>query len=253
IRHRVVNFMDMPAEETILRLVVACSVPFSVLLRLYFWVRPRIYSIYEIYPNQFIRVFRNQREMHMFDEIEDVKISMLSPRFFGGFTVKMKNGKKTMFLSALKNSYKLLDLITEQRPELVEPTQLRNYLRMSRIVDVSWKRMKEKLTQWRVLILKLIALPLGLATLTPMISPPEGASLILGWSQWVVIYAGVAVFLEIVLNSLEERFALKTVVWDSEREKFSRNLDSEKKIAQLFTGLYGLGVAIVFGLLLWLN
>jgi hypothetical protein len=100
VRQRVVHYMEMPPEQTVLRLILACSVPFSVLMRLYFWVRPRIYSVYEIYSDQFVRVFRSHREVHRFDEIEDIKISSLSPRFFGGFTVKMKNGKKTTFLSA---------------------------------------------------------------------------------------------------------------------------------------------------------
>ncbi|NQZ02837.1 MAG: hypothetical protein HRT45_19410 [Bdellovibrionales bacterium] len=250
IRQRVVHYMDVPFEQTILKLVLACSVPFSVLMRLYFWVRPRIYSIYEVHADSFVRVYRNQREINKYDDVARIKISLLSPRFFGGFSVYMNNGKKTHFLSALKNSHKLLELMVEKRPGLVEKQQFAKYLKMSRIVDVSWKRMKDKLADWKVVVGKLIILPLALGSLTPALSPPDETSVILNWSHWVVVYFVIAMLAEVVLNSLEERFALQTVTWDSDKDKFTRDQDKEKRIAQLFTGLFGVVMIVALVLML---
>lgn len=246
-RQRAIHFASLPIEQTVIRFLLACSVPISILTRLYFWIRPRIYSVYELYPDSVVRVFKSQRESFLFSEIAAIKISSFSPRFLGGFTLKMKSGQKLLFLSALKHSFFILESICEARPGLVEANRLQRYLQTSRLVDVSWKRMKEKLSNWKLLMAKAVLLPIGLATLQPLLSSSqENQSMILNWSEWVVLAAAFVVAVEAVLNSFEEGLALKTVDWDADKEKFQRNLPKEKKIAQIFSGLFFVITALLF-------
>ena len=246
VRYQLVHYVDTAPEETVLKLLLSCSVPISILFRLYFWVRPRIYSVYEVYPDHFVRVFHKKREVNPFSEIDKILISLFSPRFLGGFKVVMRNGQKTTFLSALKNSHKLLELIVVARPELVETKTFDNYLQVGRLVDVSWKRMKLKLSQWKLLLAKFVAAPLGLATLAPLISVSEDTIQVINWSEWAIYLVGLSFLLELVLNSIEEKFALKTIAYDEVKDKYTRDLNKEKRIAQLFTGLFGVGMLAGF-------
>ncbi|MCB0369477.1 MAG: hypothetical protein KDD45_08515, partial [Bdellovibrionales bacterium] len=80
------------------KLILACSVPLSLLVRIFFVFRPRILATYELYEDHLVRIFRKKRYVISFQEIKEIRLSFLSPRFLGGFSLLTQNGQKLQFL-----------------------------------------------------------------------------------------------------------------------------------------------------------
>ncbi|MCB0407259.1 MAG: hypothetical protein KDD34_03585, partial [Bdellovibrionales bacterium] len=218
IRYRLAEVLE---EETLLaigKLILACSVPLSLLVRIFFVFRPRILATYELYEDHLVRIFRKKRYVISFQEIKEIRLSFLSPRFLGGFSLLTQNGQKLQFLSALKNSHIILKEIIKSRVDLLDEKRFQKYLQSSQFVDVSWQRIREKLKEWKLIGVKFLAIPAVIFLVVLWIP--------FSWLRYPVklvefLYLFTVIFLIIlvigfIMNSIEERLALSRCHWDND-------------------------------------
>ena len=249
-----IRMVEVLEEETFLavgKLILACSVPLSILARLVIIVQPRIFSSYEVSEKDIFRVRGKKRHQFSMDNIAKVHISVFSPRFFGGFRIHMKSGQVLTFLSALKDSHQILERIIAVRPELIGADKYKRYMDQSRRVDVSWRRLREKWLNWKMVVAKYILVPVVLTVASIASGNTLGSTyttvdnfiyqwLLLSVVLFTVGFAG---------NAVEERLVIGHTQWNESTQEFERNLAREKGTARLIDGLY-LGMALGIGYLL---
>ncbi len=249
-----VRMVEVLEEETFLamgKLIIACSVPLSVLARLILIVQPRIFSRYEVSDTDIFKVRGRQRHQFSMDHIANVRISMFSPRFLGGFRIQMKSGQVMTFLSALKDSHQILEKVIAARPDLLESDRFHRYLEQSRRVDVSWHRLREKWLNWKMVGVKYIIAPVLLTVVSVFVGNTLGSTytlvdnFIYQWLLFSLFFSALGFFGNIV----EENIVLKKACWDKSKMQFTRDLAFEKVAARLVDGLY-LGLALGVGSLL---
>lgn len=251
VRIRVVEFMDEETWWAIWKLILASGIPLSILIRLFFFIRPRIFSVYELRSDRLIRIYGKKREEIKFSEILSVRISLLSPRFFGGFSIQMRSGFKLRFLSALKDSHEILEAIVMARPELLPQGRYESYVRISRLVDLSWIRTKEKLKKWNILLVKYLALPIVIATILfyQGVGFEADGEPFASWFRNVLFSIVAISILGGVINHLEEKAILNSAQWGSDERKVVRDLAFEKKCSYLanvlYVGLIGLFLFLI--------
>lgn len=249
-----VRMVEVLEEETLLalgKLILACSVPLSVLVRLVLIVQPRIFSSYEVNGADIFRVRGRKRHQFSMENISKISISVFSPRFFGGFRIQMKSGQTLTFLSALKNSHQILEKVVAVRPDLLDSDRFHRYIEQSRRVDVSWRRLREKWLNWKMLATKYLFAPAVLTVVSVAVGNTLGSTY--SWLdniiyQWLLLSL-LFITLGFIGNALEEKLALQKVQWNESKHQFERDLAFEKRTARLIDGLY-LGMALGIGVLL---
>ncbi len=233
--------------SVLVKVALSSSVLVTAFYRLVFYFHPRIYTRYELYKDHLIVIFKNKRYELKFSAIKNIWISTLSPRFFGGFGIEMKNGKKFYFLSMLKNNEQILHEIQKNKGSLLEIKKIKKYEKTSQTVDVSWERIKEGLVDGRLLIFKLIVIPMLLSL-----------SLLLRWqplSNWNLVSSEFAlkIFLPIlfcwillaILNIYKEKIVIEHLIKSREKRFIHRDIEHEKKWERRFYFLYALTILAV--------
>lgn len=257
IRLRLSEVMEENSFWAFVKLATICSVPLSISFRLWWIIKPRLDSHYEVQSDRLIRIYRKKRQEFLFSQIQSLQVSLFSPRFFGGFTLVTKSGQKLVFLSALQSSHEILQKICSSRRELVATEKLEKYLETSQLVEISWERIKEKLTNWKWLGIKymggilLLYLTLEFNQLFPWRESFGVGGVRLLWVSLLIIGVGIYGFW---LNHLEEAFVLKKYkisIEPSSSKLVSRDKSYEKKIAHLSNGFFiggilGVGLFIFF-------
>ncbi|MCB0390647.1 MAG: hypothetical protein KDD58_05130 [Bdellovibrionales bacterium] len=94
------------------------------------------------------------------DKIESLQLSLLPPRWFGGFKIYLKTGQKFVFLSLLENNYIIFEQILFHRPELLSQQQAKKYVKSAKLIKLTWLRTINRLKIWQLTILKYLVLPL---------------------------------------------------------------------------------------------
>ncbi|MCB0366204.1 MAG: hypothetical protein H6624_15090 [Bdellovibrionaceae bacterium] len=212
------------------RILVACSLPLSIIIRLWFFVRPRLFSKYWLEEHRLL-IEQGRKKFEMkFTEIKRIVISRISPRFLGGFRVEMNSGMKIRFPSALAGNYMVLEAIANARPDMVPDKIMDRYRQMSRQVDASWKRMGRKLRNLPMMAVKYFVFP-GLLIMAwyKKYPSPSGAPV---FDRALLVVGGHVLGLYIlafVINHLEERmFHFLYELTLRKRDSFLRNVKWEK-------------------------
>lgn len=216
------------------RLVVASSVPVSIFIRLLFYVRPWIKATYELHPDSLVIRHGKSEKSVDFSEVQSVKLSHFSPRFFGGFRLTTKSGATIRVFSMLEGQHKILEALHGARAELFSEKQYQSYIQKSSRVGESWGRIRRKLSNWKILVPKYFLAP----GLLGFYLAPE--------AKILVTVAGALAFSSLLgagLNHLEERFLLTR----SPNEIVSQKLDTKVDLAS--DGVYLLIlVVLAYGL-----
>ena len=110
--------------KNITTLILSISIPFSIALRLFIIVRPRIFSSYVLGEKKLLQRFKNKIKEIEMDKIESLDLSLLPPRWLGGFNIRLKTGQKFSFLSLLENNFLIFESILRKRPELMEEKKI---------------------------------------------------------------------------------------------------------------------------------
>ena len=145
LRVNLAKFSDQSQLIMGLKILAASSIPLSVLIRLLFFVRPRLFARYWLEDERLV-IERGKKKFELkFSDISRILISKLSPRFLGGFMVEMRSGQKLRFPSALYGNYLILEKAAKVCPKLLPEQVLSPYLLLSKQVDASWTRMARKI------------------------------------------------------------------------------------------------------------
>ena len=163
IRINLVNYLEKNWIEIVIKLVLSISLPLSMIFRMQLFIKPRIFASYVLGNEKLMQRYKNRIREIEFKNIESIQFSMLSPRFFGGFIVKLKSGPKFMFLSLLPNNHVILEKIIESRPELLSSDRVKAYVTISRLVEISWGRIIKRIRNLPLSLTKLLVYPLVIA------------------------------------------------------------------------------------------
>jgi len=163
IRINLVNYLEKSWFEIVIKLVLSISLPLSMIFRMQLCIKPRIFASYVLGNEKLMQRYKNRIREIEFKNIESIQFSMLSPRFFGGFIVKLKSGPKFMFLSLLPNNHVILEKIIESRPELLSSDRVKAYVTISRLVEISWGRIIKRIRNLPLSLTKLLVYPLVIA------------------------------------------------------------------------------------------
>ena len=193
-----------------IKILVASSVPISILIRLLFFIRPRLFARYRLAENRLI-IERGKKKFELqFKDISRILISKVSPRFLGGFMVEMQSGMKLRFPSALAGNHLILAAASRERPELLPDKLLEPYVALCQQVDASWQRMAKKLRNIPLMAVKYLLLPgLLCAFWYQQFPSPEGAPF---WDRFLLVAGAHCLFvytIAFLVNHLEERAFLK--------------------------------------------
>ncbi|RME14075.1 MAG: hypothetical protein D6797_09675 [Bdellovibrio sp.] len=214
----------------LVKLLLASSVPVTMFGRLYIFFRPAIFSTYKLLDDRLLICFKRKERELMFSQVKEIKLTWLPPRFFGGFIVVMKSGKKFLFLSILKDSHLIFEAITRQQRDLLSEEKKRKYLKQSAHVEVSWGRLLQKLTNWKMILLKWVTLPSGFAAIFSYLMPQRS------FGYFFIVFLIIALFVSAVLNSFEEAQILDYLAEEESREEDREAFFS--KIENIFLMLF---------------
>lgn len=234
-----------------LQLILASIVPLTILLRALFFFIPRLSCQYAL-DSARLRITRKGKNRDVyFSQIRQVKISALSPRFLGGFSLRMDDGEKLRFLPILENSHFLLKRIADERPQLVSYSELERYLSRMELIDDSWARLRDKLLNWKTLLIKYLALPssLSAAGLASGWTWPRELALSDRFFTLYLIVLSIFLVVGLALNHLEELYNLRHQL---KMEVSKRDPEFERGTAATFN-LLGALLSIVLSLLVILN
>jgi hypothetical protein len=237
IRLHIYKIMEVSFFEALAKIIVLSTVVISIFFRLVVFVRPRVFSKYKLYDNRVEIFFKNKKKEVLFQHIEALKFSLLSPRFFGGFSVILNTGQKFMFLSILNGSHEILEKLLKIKPELVKDKKLKSYVKRASSVEFSWQRIKTKMRNTRFMLAKFMGAPLVLM-LVIFFGTSFIESLVPVYLRVVSIFGITFIItctLAIILNVVEEHFVLDKLVHNDESDEvffeFSRNAELATQIS----------------------
>lgn len=147
----------------VVKLILASTVPISILFRAHFFVRPWLFAKYHLLKNCLNIEFKKRKQEVDFSNLERVAFSWVSPRFFGGYILHLKTGHKIRIFSVLKGSEILLERLIEYRKDLFNLKKCEHYIHRAKHVEESWKRLAESFKNWKKQLLFLLVLPLFLS------------------------------------------------------------------------------------------
>ncbi|USN48713.1 MAG: hypothetical protein H6626_06380 [Pseudobdellovibrionaceae bacterium] len=211
IRINLFSVMGEPWWKVLFKMLLASTVPLSIFIRLYFFMRPPLFSTYEVLPENLVIRYRKSEKRIRWEQVKEVKFSWLSPRFLGGFTLILSTGTKWRFFSALHHSHKILEAVYRQQPALISEARLQKYTAMSHLVDVSWQRLREKLRRWPRWMLKYLAVPAAVSVIYDFyIWRSQGQVPTLEQGMGLFLAAFSVVFLVgFICNSIEEKVVIR--------------------------------------------
>tara|TARA_B100000749_G_scaffold280887_2_gene280032 strand:+ start:95126 stop:95959 length:834 start_codon:yes stop_codon:yes gene_type:complete len=216
------------------KILLASGVIISLFYRLLVYVRPRVFSRYEVF-DQHVDIINGKKVKKMeFNQIQRIRFSWTSPRFFGGFTVYLKSGQKFVFSSILERSEQVLVRIDRSRPDLIDEGLFKKYMNFSEWTPHAWDRIRLRIQQVPMLIIKIFALPLvtAFAYSYRQTGALWGDESISFW--WVLLGCFVLnLVITIGLNNLEESIVSRLFFKEKKRKQ-----DVETKLFMLFTGIH---------------
>ncbi len=157
-----VNLAKLTSETYIftgIKLFISVIVPLSILFRLYFFIRPNIFSKYKLEDKYLYIKFKKKEKKVNLDYVTNLKFTLFSPRFFGGFKIKTDDGSTYRFLSLLQNNHKIVEYLSKAKPDLRAASKYAKYIQTSKTVLISWRRILLRLKKWPLLFFKFIAFP----------------------------------------------------------------------------------------------
>lgn len=244
-----------PVYLSTFKLLVASGIPLSIFVRVFFFIRPRIFSTYMLTHEGLVVKRGSRRHEVSIEQIERVRISLFSPRFMGGFSIYLKSGQKLTFLSILDGGHEILEHLIQARPELLDSYKLNQYLRMSQLVDLSWERIRKKLANWKGWILKYVVYPAVIAAGVFATGLYQKT-----WAreEFVWVYAitlATLVVLSAMLNHVEERIINQRVLVISSEAEIKRDSVFEKRVeswAVISYYVLSLILVIAFAVINWM-
>lgn len=143
----------------VISLVLVSTVPISILIRVFFFIRPWIKSECELFDDRLVITSGSKKRELKFSDVARVNYSWLSPRFFGGFNLELASGQKFRFFSVLDNSHTVLERLHAVRSDVMVEEEYQNYIQVSQKVDESWSRLSRKISNWKMLTVKFVIMP----------------------------------------------------------------------------------------------
>lgn len=251
-RLNILRLQELPWYDISFKLLLAASIPITILIRAFFFFAPRLFSHYKADAAKLmITRWGHTREIY-YEQINCIRFSKLSPRFFGGFRIRLKSGTWLRFPSLMENSSHLLKMIQQSRPDLADRDEFDRFSHTASLVEVSWQRLRGKWRNWKVILFKYFAYPAVIATffhgygflIVPAQSPAEN------WLFWFAAIFTGHLFLAFTLNHFEEKLNNQHLL---NHHMTTRQPEFEKKIAiashmvfYLLTA--GLTAAVLFGI-----
>ncbi len=220
------------------KMILAASVPITIIVKLIFVFRPKIFTKYRIF-NDKIEVLRGRSSNELyFKDIDRIRFSWFSPRFFGGFALHFRSGQLLKFPSLVENCSELIQKVAHARADLVSEEKLKEYILLNEVVGISWTRVKERFLLWQVWVSKLVLFPLLLSYVVSLYKWDFSTS-------YLVIFPMAYVF-AILINLVEER------IWMAQMKKshLIRSASFEKKLFVSSSFLYLLLTSFVTYLIL---
>ncbi len=144
---------------TTIKMIMVSIVPLSILFRLHFFIRPFIFSKYQLEQGKLKIKFGRKEKTINLDNVKSLSFTLFSPRFFGGFKLKTESGEQVRFLSLLENNYKVVEYLREHQPQLSDCKKFDKYIQTSQLVGLSWKRIMNRLKKWPLLVFKFLIFP----------------------------------------------------------------------------------------------
>ena len=243
IRLNIYAIMQGTWIEAVVKIVVLSTVILSIFFRLFVFVHPRVFSKYKLYEDRIEIYFKKQKKEILFNHIESLKFSILPPRFFGGFSIKLNTGQRFTFLSILNGSHQVLDRILKVKPELVKDSKLKAYVLRSEFIGASWGRIRKKAKNWQRLLVKYLVWPTILSFVL-FLTKDYFADASSKFTQFLIIFSFVYVFTFIqsfIFNIIEEKVVIEKYIKYKEHPAIITK--SEEQIELLTTVVFYLSQA----------
>lgn len=250
IRLNIFKILEGTLIQGVIQLVLASTFILTLLFRLYFFIRPRVFSLYELHEDKLIVKFKKKEKEIHFDQIKEIKFSLLPVRIFGGYIVKLKSGQSFYFSSLLIGGSQIIKNIFNKSPTLLDSDRLDKYVVSLNLVDYSWSRARQKVFSKSFLI-KLFVIPLALAfvfwfEMNRNIPEP------LSYYHWFLIHFIINLMVLIAFNIIEESWVGNTISKNSIDVKAI--VDSKNKpisvVERICLAGYGLTISAI-GLLVF--
>lgn len=198
-----IHFAQLFSEgmlKGLISFLLLSSIPLGIFLRLMIFVRPRIFSHFELDANDFFICRAKKKNGIHYSQIKNVSISKLSPRFFGGFIIQLNTGQKLRFPSLLKHNELILKRALKYNKELIAEDKANHYFAIQSMVIESWNRIRRKLQNKSIIAIKYFAIPLILSFIH---SKTINSNVSFG--ELLLIYSLANLVYALIFNSIEER------------------------------------------------
>ncbi len=202
--------------------ILALSVPLSIFLRMYLFVRPRIFSTYVLCEGKILQKFKNKTKEIEFDKIEKLSLTWLPPHLLGGFIIQLKTGQKFIFLSLLGNNHIVFNQIIEQYPQLMPAAKSTKYLTLAKRVNTSWNTSIARFKIWPLTVVKFLIFP-TVASFYLHTRPMQLSDDLTLFENYILILLlvyFVQSIVQVCVGALEEVYYLREVAGVSEKTLF---------------------------------
>lgn len=223
------NYSEVGLAKSLWAFLISSTLPLGVLVRLILKVRPIVFAVYTVYPDQ-LNVQSGRRHMVIkYEDLYSVHFGVGWSRFFKGFQLKHQSGQSVRIFSTLDKSDVILDRINQLRPQFLSEKQLRSYRIQIQRTKISWQRFMELRFRLKLLAINGILPAIITSTLTwYYISPSDLTVLDFKWIDWFFGLLLLHLILILVLNTLEEQVLYLVYGAKVLEDDFQRNLDNEK-------------------------
>lgn len=202
-----VNINEIMQEDwlgAIINGILASTVVLSLFYRLFFHIRPRVFSEYELQGDEILIWHGKRCKKFKFDQILQVRKTVLPPQYGGGFSVQLNTGQKFMFSTLLMGFNQFLNGVNNKK-DLIPEKAYSKLSDQAKHLPMIWEYMQFKFKKWPVGLAKWVALPLVIGLVKYKMSESTDTSiwLFLGITTLVGGVIGVTV------GFLEQKFVLQ--------------------------------------------
>lgn len=227
-----VNIFEIMQEDwvgAIAKIIVISTVVFSIFIRVWIFIRPRVHSIYKLHKTGLDIQFKKKLKHFEFSQIRKFRLTKLPARFAGGFEIELTTGQKFMISSLLTGCFEIFDRIYSERKDLVNEKDYEKLSNELKWLPLSWMRLQRKVQNWKVWGLKLIVLPLALSFWLNTIFTD------LKFTSAFIICFSICLIYHVVLHLIEHSIFIK-IAERNELQSIDEKL--EKKMLYGFSLVY---------------
>lgn len=144
----------------VIHLLIASSLPVSILYRLIRHIHPLIHTRFS-WHEKGIKLIKRGKELQVdFDQISKIKISRWPTWWGGGFNIHLKSGQVFYLLSFIEKGHEILSNLMQKRPSVEVVGPVTGYLKRAPYIAATWNRWLLMRKHWHWFVLKHLTMPL---------------------------------------------------------------------------------------------